>query len=134
MFTRRSFQSANRGGDDMTLEEAIRHCEEVAEENDLAAGTYEILAENNHNAYEKLTAETNSSRCAECASDHRQLAEWLTELKEARQLLQLVRDDMEFMMSPDKCRVCGRKICTDNTVCRWRYQERLEKYFSGNVE
>ena len=66
----------------MTLDEAIRHCEEVAEENDLAAGTYELLAENNHNLYEKLTAETNSSRCAECAADHRQLAKWLTELKE----------------------------------------------------
>jgi hypothetical protein len=68
----------------MTLDEAIKHCLEVAEENDLAAGTYELLAENNHNAYERLTAETNSSRCAECAADHRQLAEWLTELKELR--------------------------------------------------
>ena len=65
----------------MTLDEAIKHCEEVAEANDLAAETYEILAENNHNLYEKLTAETNSARCAECAADHRQLAEWLTELK-----------------------------------------------------
>ncbi|WP_295095647.1 hypothetical protein [Ruminococcus sp.] len=70
----------------MTIDEAIRHCVEVAEENDLAAGTYGILAENNHNAYEKLTAETKSSRCAECAADHRQLAEWLTELKELRKL------------------------------------------------
>lgn len=69
----------------MTLDEAIKHCLEVAEENDLAAGTYEILAENNHNAYERLTAETNSSRCAECAADHRQLAEWLTELKNLRE-------------------------------------------------
>jgi hypothetical protein len=68
----------------MTIDEAIKHCLEVAEENDLAAGTYELLAENNHNAYERLTAETNSSRCAECAADHRQLAEWLTELKNSR--------------------------------------------------
>ena len=70
----------------MTLDEAIKHCLEVAEENDLAAGTYELLAENNHNAYERLTAETNSSRCAECATDHRQLAEWLTELKKFREV------------------------------------------------
>ena len=70
----------------MTLDEAIKHCLEVAEGNDLAAGTYEILAENNHNAYEKLTAETNSSRCAECATEHRQLAEWLTELKQWRRV------------------------------------------------
>lgn len=69
----------------MTIDEAIKHCLEVAEENDLAAGTYEILAENNHNAYERLTAETNSSRCAECSADHRQLAEWLKELVELRE-------------------------------------------------
>ena len=68
----------------MTIDEAIAHCLEVAEENDLAAGTYELLAENNHNAYEKLTAETNSSRCAECAADHRQLAEWLQDYKMLR--------------------------------------------------
>jgi len=68
----------------MTLDEAIKHCLEVAEENDLAAETYELLAENNHNAYEKLTAETNSSRCAECATEHRQLAEWLTDYKELK--------------------------------------------------
>lgn len=69
----------------LTLDDVIKHCLEVAEENDLAAGTYELLAENNHNAYERLTAETNSSRCAECAAEHRQLAEWLTELKECKE-------------------------------------------------
>lgn len=69
----------------LTLDEAIKHCLEVAEENDLAAGTYELLAENNHNAYEKLTAETNSLRCAKCATDHQQLAEWLTELLQRRE-------------------------------------------------
>ena len=78
---------------ELTLDEVIKHCLEVAEENDLAAGTYEILAENNHNTYERLTAETNSSRCAECAADHRQLAEWLTELKEAKRLLRLAVED-----------------------------------------
>lgn len=44
----------------MTLEEAIRHCEEVAER------------------YAK------TEDCAECAAEHRQLAEWLKELKEYR--------------------------------------------------
>jgi hypothetical protein len=68
----------------LDIDTAIKHCLEVAEENDLAAETYELLAENNHNVYERLTAETNSSRCAECAADHRQLAEWLKELKEWR--------------------------------------------------
>ena len=40
----------------MTLDEAIRHCEEVAE-----------------------------NRCDECGMEHRQLSEWLKELKERRE-------------------------------------------------
>ena len=43
----------------MTLDEAIKHCEEVAEN---------VMHEN-----------------AECAAEHRQLAEWLRELKELRE-------------------------------------------------
>ena len=41
----------------MTLDEAIKHCNEVAEENE----------------------------CIECAAEHMRLAEWLTELKEFRE-------------------------------------------------
>lgn len=78
----------------LDIDAAIKHCLEVAEANDLATGIYEILAENNHNAYEKLTAETNSSRCAECAADHRQLAEWLTELKERRENLTKISEQI----------------------------------------
>ncbi len=55
----------------MTLEEAIKHCEEVAEtqeENCKYAG---------HDHYTKLEASA-------CATEHRQLAEWLKELKERR--------------------------------------------------
>ena len=44
----------------MTLDEAIAHCEDVA--NGL----------------------TEQGKCKECAEDHRQLAEWLKELKEYR--------------------------------------------------
>lgn len=51
----------------MTIDEAIKHCEEVAER-------YERM-EDSHD--DKLKEE-----CLQCAADHRQLAEWLTELKE----------------------------------------------------
>lgn len=103
----------------MTLDEAIKHCLEVAEENDLAAETYELLAENNHNAYEKLTAETNSSRCAECATDHRQLAEWLTELKEAKRLLKAAVEDIRYLINHakqngkacDRCKYGNEMYC-----------------------
>ena len=54
----------------MTLEEAIDHCEEVAEEN-------EKNAKSINNIYKKS--------CLECAKYHRQLAEWLRELKAYRE-------------------------------------------------
>ena len=68
----------------MTLDEAIRHCEEVAERNETSAITYKNCKEIKTNMYEKLTAEKAESDCIQCAADHRQLAEWLTELKERR--------------------------------------------------
>lgn len=61
----------------MTLEEAIRHCEEVAEELEKKANIYEIK-----NTY--LPDSQKPVDCLSCATDHRQLAKWLTELKEAR--------------------------------------------------
>lgn len=65
----------------MTLDEAIRHAEEVAEKNEGEAEVYDLLAKNHNNPYEKLTASRFYTDCAECSADHRQLAEWLKELK-----------------------------------------------------
>ena len=59
---------------ELTLDEAIKHCEEVAEQNDKSA---EYHKEWHESYYE--------NDCRQCASDHRQLAEWLTELKELRE-------------------------------------------------
>ena len=53
----------------MTIDEAIKHCEEVAER-------YERM-EDSHD--DKLKEE-----CLQCAADHRQLAEWLTDYKELK--------------------------------------------------
>lgn len=60
----------------MTIDEAIRHCEEVAWENDRKAMCVE-------EAYQT----TEQQNCEQCAADHRQLAEWLRELKELRDLV-----------------------------------------------
>lgn len=61
----------------MTLEEAIKHCTEIAEEEDQKIkrwnGDYPHLKKIDY--------------CEKCASEHRQLAEWLNELKRARVLL-----------------------------------------------
>ena len=53
----------------MTLDEAIRHCEEVAELNEMYCDS----------------ADSDSDRI-KCAADHRQLAEWLTELQQWRRV------------------------------------------------
>jgi hypothetical protein len=70
----------------LTLEDAISHCLEVAEQNETSAITYKNCKEIKANMYEKLTAEKAENDCRECATEHRQLAEWLTELKELRKL------------------------------------------------
>lgn len=57
----------------MTLEEAIKHCEEVAMECDL----YKIEIE------------------YKCAADHRQLAEWLTDYKELREKIKKLEKELE---------------------------------------
>ena len=56
----------------MTLDEAIKHCEEKAKEQ-------RIIAKNT--SY----SDTYILKCFECAEEHEQLAEWLKELKERRE-------------------------------------------------
>ena len=55
----------------MTLSEAIIHAEEVAREYEDAIGT-EI---------NMMYAHEHDKNCMKCAEEHRQLAEWLKELK-----------------------------------------------------
>lgn len=57
----------------MTLDEAIRHAEEVAELNEHIATTF------------PEDGPANIEKCAACADEHRQLAEWLKELKALRE-------------------------------------------------
>ena len=59
----------------MTLDEAIKHCEEVAEEKDKSVELYKAVK-----ATEGLI-----TKCENCAKEHRQLAEWLRELKRYRE-------------------------------------------------
>ena len=62
----------------MTLDEAIKHSEEVAER-------YEKM-EDSHD--EKLKEE-----CLQCAADHRQLAEWLKELKQYKEIVNRIYNE-----------------------------------------
>ena len=62
------------GGMKMTIDEAIKHCLEVVENNEQFASGKWIGSE----------GEANRQECLQCAADHRQLAEWLMELKDLR--------------------------------------------------
>lgn len=70
----------------MTLNEAIKHCEEVIEELEKEAQEWH---ENQVRKCKLIPfAEmdyTHENECKECASDHKQLAEWLTELKQFKE-------------------------------------------------
>ena len=64
----------------MTIEEAIKHAEEVSEANERGVQDAIELGEQNPPL-------TEIEDCLKCAKEHRQLAEWLKELKRARTLL-----------------------------------------------
>lgn len=66
----------------MTLEEAIKHCEEVAEKKEeecknWAYGSSQINDDENR----KKQYQKHAEMWHECAEEHRQLAEWLKKLK-----------------------------------------------------
>ena len=85
----------------MTLEEAIKHCEEVAEK-------YCEKVE------EGLTAD---DFCDSCASEHRQLAEWLRELKHRRSY-------------ENGCQYCKYKVRSDEDepciICSHNYTDKFK--------
>ena len=56
----------------MTLDEAIKHCQEVAEENQAIVDACDYYGD-------------NMAECETCADEHRQLAEWLKELKKFKE-------------------------------------------------
>lgn len=63
----------------MTIEEAIMHCTETAEKNESMAKRLESASGKPVTQYQK--------DCAECAKDHRRLAEWLNDLITSSYLL-----------------------------------------------
>ena len=99
----------------MSIDEAIKHCEEVAENNDKIADTFEY----------SIKTKTD---CKECAKEYRQLAKWLKELKESRKIidffLQTFVDfdlDMccEDLMSDDKEQFICEENCNNKTKACW---------------
>ena len=63
----------------MTLDEAIKHAEEVAEKFESLHERYENMDE------DRLLFRVEENECKNCAEEHRQLANWLKELKQLRE-------------------------------------------------
>ena len=89
----------------LTLDEAIRHAEEVAEDAKLISM--------------KFGTDHIAEAAKKCANEHRQLAEWLKELKERRQHIGhwvLVNRGLDIYM----CDRCGEILQIDR-VPIWDY-------------
>lgn len=134
----------------MTIDEVIRHCEEVAEKHERHA---KILKK-------RLLGSglDTVDYCLQCAADQRQLVGWLkelkelrckvfaddplidttiemldTELREAKRLLKLAVEDFKFLgvQTEDEYGSCGLKDCNCDLCvlgggnladnCQWRY-------------
>lgn len=108
----------------MTIDEAIAHAEEVAWSCEEQAKQCD-----SDDRYERHVMHGN----AKCAAEHRQLAEWLTELKELREqkaeykrLLKMAVEDISKMPCnndthiPDSCYICVKHgNCTYADSFKW---------------
>lgn len=129
----------------MTLDEAIKHCLEVAEQEEQLSKTGKWFEGEDWN-------EKARGQCAECAAEHRQLAEWLMELKdlkaeqndqyvfihelmseleEAKRLLKLAVTCLNDGGCTKDCDVCTNlEDCIrerhDNSF-KWRYTDEVKK-------
>ena len=72
----------------MTIDEAIKHCEEVANQNEFETRIYDELNRTSDEEY-------RNNHC-QCAADHRQLAEWLRELKQLREVVKAWNSRIEY--------------------------------------
>ena len=88
----------------MDLDSAIKHCEEVAKEQESHGycdrSLCVIMDVNN-----ATCDECEAVKCRECASEHRQLAEWLKELKAYRETwskLGMWLADTRLAIAPDE--------------------------------
>lgn len=124
----------------MTIDEAIKKCYEEA-----------IRQESIANGVEYLDISRGSiEHCKQCATEHRQIAEWLTELKEAKRLLKAAVDDTHELLCDKKildgngqsCNICSYiewcpccKKCTIKEGLRnWRYADEALKLIGEQTD
>lgn len=97
----------------MTLDEAIKHCLDIADGQDKCADI--------------SVSEHAKERIRECAADHRQLAEWLGELRKAKRLLGEALRTLNDGSCNKDCRQCKWNENGCEMSCRfaWRYGDEV---------
>ena len=109
----------------MTLEEAIKHAEEVEIEQIRLMCRYDAASGYARSGNESIRTES-AKECEKCAAEHRQLAAWLRELQERRKAPEIVH-----------CGECKHSI-TYNGVkyvcCEMHNTYPNENYFCGDAE
>ena len=103
----------------MTLDEAIRHCLEVAEQNEFETRIYDEFNRQGDEEY-------RDNHC-QCAADHRQLAEWLRKLKKANSIIRVCNRVLGFLLEYE----------IENTSTRHEVETLLKnitEYLSGGSE
>lgn len=95
----------------MTIDGAIKHCEEEAEK------------------YMEYGIETE---CYQCAKEHEQLAEWLKELKEAKRLLKAAVKDIYHYVDCYEAH-CDECCCDHDNHCHWKYEAEALKLIEGDT-
>ena len=122
----------------MDLDSAIQHCEEVAEEQKKEANEWH---ENQVRKCELFSfAEmdyTHENECKKCAEEHRQLADWLKELKAYKETwnklgmwladTRLAIAPDEFLNDVDEELVRVAQIDMIDTVLEWMDKQEVEE-------
>jgi hypothetical protein len=106
----------------MTIDEEIKHQEEIADR-------YTGMSEYADN-------EATAEECARVAAEHRQLAEWLTNYKEAIRLLKSATNVLNMFLPCDEdynCSECikQRQNCDYDDSFKWRYADEALKLIGG---
>lgn len=94
----------------MTLDEAIKHAEEVAIEEDKLCKRYDDASGYTRSHNEEIRT-SEAKKCEKCAEEHRQLAEWLRELKQIkREIPEIASETKEILKSVQTLRICQKWI------------------------
>ena len=105
----------------MTLEEAIKHSEEVVEENEKEFSLCPYPSQDCNGTQDCRCLENGEGKgCLKCAAEHRQLAAWLRELAERRKQPEITYcDECDYYDPPH----------VENNGARYEYAEMPEEAF-----